>query len=347
MDNNSNTAEMSITKKKFPTALKVILIVLAVLVLIAILILASAHLLTPAVYRDFFKNASVAYDTPGIYDGAILQGYAYDAKNDVYLHTAYMQDGAASRIYIVNGKSKHNSRHVNLVCEDGERYTGHVGGIAIYNDIVFISRDGDHGVFTLSLNEIINAKSGSDIKLDIATRVDCPPSFLYADGTYLWVGEFNNDGAYTTIESHHFEVADGEENRAIVCGYLIDESIPSGLASDVPSKVLSIPNEVQGMAYLNGEWIFSASYGFAHSHLYFYEDNLNDAPDSEIEISGTNVPVWFLDNDNLKNDIKLQPMAEGIVAFDDKVYVSFESASLKYLFGNFTRGRDIYSYKVK
>lgn len=344
--NNQNTE--AVKEKKFPTFLKVILIALAVILVLTILTLAGAHFFTPIRYSEFFRSSKSAYETPGIYDGAIMQGYAYDSENDIFLHSAYMTDGeTASRIYIVDGKN-HHVRHVDLVTSDGHPYTGHVGGIAVYNDVLWMSSDDDDmALYVLSLSDIKDAKNGDDIALKDTVSVHARPSFCYSDGKYLWVGEFNNDGAYVTDEAHNFTVADGQTNRAIVCGYLIDDSSDTGLAEILPDKVLSIPNKVQGMAYHDGKWIFSTSYAFSTSHLYFYTDNTESEPDGTIEIEGVEIPAWFCDSESLEDDVELQPMAEGIAVKDGELYVSLESASLKYLFGNFTRGRDIYRYKLK
>ena len=336
------------TKKKMPVWARVILILLAVLISIVVLVLIGAHFITPKRYVGFFKDANAEYKTPGMIDGAVLQGYAYDEETNTFLHTAYMKNKSASRIYVVNGENNHEVKSVNLVYPDGKAFTGHVGGIAVYKDFVWVSKSDDqHGLWVLSLTEILAAENGADIKLTKEVTVDCAPSFCYSDGIYVWVGEFNDDGAYVTDEAHNFDVAGGALNRAIVCGYRIYEGSETGIAGETPDKVLSIPNKVQGMTKVDGKWAFSTSYGLSTSHLYFYDDVTGEMPDGSIEIDGVAIPVWFCDSENLARDVELQPMAEGIITKDGKVFVSLESASLKYLFGNFTRGRRVYSYEFK
>lgn len=335
-------------KKKMPIWARVILIVLASLIALVVLVLLGAHLITPLRYFDFFRAADTEYKTPGMMDGAVLQGYAYDEVTNTFIHSAYMKDKSASRLYIVNGENTKDVKSVKLVYPDGKAFTGHVGGVAIYKDFVWVAKsDEEYGLWVLSLQELLAAADESEIKLTKDTTVDCPPSFAYCDGTYVWVGEFNDDGAYVTDEKHNFDVAGGALNRAIVCGYLIDESSETGLASETPDKVMSIPNKVQGMTLIDGKWVFSTSYGFSTSHLYYYTDVTADAPDSSIEIDGVAIPVWFCDSENLVHDAQFQPMAEGIVTKDGKVLVSIESASQKYIFGNFTRGRHVYSYEME
>lgn len=335
-------------KKKMPIWARVILIVLAALISIVVLVLIGAHFITPIRYFDFFIDSAAEYKTPGMMDGAVLQGYAYDETTNTFLHTGYMKDKSASRIYVVDGDNTKDVKSVSLVYPDGKAFTGHVGGIAVYKDFVWVAKsDEQYGLWVLSLSEILAAEDGAEITLTKDTTVDCPPSFTYCDGTYVWVGEFNDDGAYVSDEAHNFEVAGGALNRAIVCGYLIDENSETGLASETPDKVMSIPNKVQGMTFVNGNWVFSTSYGFSTSHLCYYDDVTDETPDSSIEIDGVAIPVWFCDSESLVHDAEFQPMAEGIVTKDGKVWVSLESASLKYLFGNFTRGRRVYSYEMK
>lgn len=335
-------------KKKMPIWARVILIALAALIALVVLVLVGAHFITPLRYFDFFRASDAEYKTPGMMDGAVLQGYAYDETTNKFLHTAYMKDGSASRLYVVDGENTKDVKSVKLVYPDGKAFTGHVGGVAIYKDFVWVAKsDEQQGLWVLSLKEILAAEDGSEMKLTTDTTVDCPPSFCYSDGTYVWVGEFNDDGAYVSDEKHNFEVAGGHLNRAIVCAYLIDESSETGLKSETPDKVMSIPNKVQGMTFIDGKWVFSTSYGFSTSHLYYYTDVTEDIPDCVIDIDGVEIPVWYCDSENLVHDAQLQPMAEGIITKDGKVFVSLESASLKYLFGNFTRGRRVYSYEMK
>lgn len=335
------------TKKKMPLWARIILIVLASLIALVVLVLLGAHLITPLRYFNFFRASDTEYKTPGMMDGAVLQGYAYDEATNTFLHTAYMKDHSASRIYVVDGENTKDVKSIKLVYPDGKAFTGHVGGIAVYKDFVWVAKsDEQTGLWVLSLKEILAAEDGSEIKLTIDTTVDCPPSFCYSDGTYVWVGEFNDDGAYVSDEKHNFEVAGGALNRAIVCGYLIDEGSETGIKSETPDVVMSIPNKVQGMTYIDGKWVFSTSYGFSTSHLYYYTDVTKDTPDSSIEIDGVAIPVWFCDSENLVHDAQMQPMAEGIVTKDGKVLVSIESASMKYMFGHFTRGRHVYSYEI-
>lgn len=345
------------TKEKNKTGaivFKIIAIVLVCSILLVLLVLLSAHLFVPPIYYDFFSKAEEAYVTPGMDSKTVLQGYTYVDADEVFLHTGYMSDDSASRIYIVDANDTSKVRYVELKNSDGSAYTGQVGGIANANGFVWITKsEGDEGVWVLSLAEILKCKNGDSIKLDTLFDIHCSPAFCHADGEYLWIGEFSDDGKYKTSEKHHFNVAGGEKNKGIITLYKLDKESNTGIDGELPEKIISICDKVQGMTIIPGKSgkadriVFATSYSVSASHLIFYNDVTMNKADSKLNIDGTDIPVWFFDDENLEQDIKMQPMAEGIILKEKRIYVSFESASQKYIFGNFTRGRHVYSYKYK
>lgn len=326
--------------------LKIIGIVLASIIVLVALVLLAAHILTPVIYSDFFGAAEKAYLVPGLDSDFIQQGYTFAIDEDVFLHSGYMLGGSASRIYIVDGKDTSSVRYVELKCADGSDYTGHVGGITSSNGFLWIADNSDRDyLWSVSLKGVLECANGGSICLTERYYVDCDASFCCADGEYVWVGEFNNDGKYTTSSEHNFAVANGETNRAIVIGYKIDTSTATGISDAAPEKVLSVTNKVQGIAFAGESIVLSTSYGPSTSHLLIYKNELGKKSDSSVTIGDCEVPVWYLDADCLEKDISLQPMSEEITVRDGKIYVAFESASRKYIFGNFMRGRHVYAYE--
>lgn len=326
--------------------LKVIGIVLASIIALVALVLLAAHLLTPVIYGEFFGSAEKVYLAPGLSSDFIQQGYTFVSDENVFLHSGYMLGGGASRIYVVDGNDTKNVRYIELKCADGSDYTGHVGGITSSNGFLWIAdnSDKDH-LWSVPLKSVLECENGGSISLSERFYVDCDASFCCADGEYVWVGEFNNDGKYMTSQDHNFNVANGETNRAIVIGYRIDTGTATGISDAAPEKVLSVTNKVQGIAFVGERIVLSTSYGPSTSHLFIYKNGLDGEPDSSITLGGAEVPVWYLDADSLENDVSLQPMSEEITVRDGKIYVSFESASRKYIFGNFMRGRHVYAYE--
>jgi len=63
-------------------------------------------------------------------------------------------------------------------------------------------------------------------------------------------------------------------------------------------------------------------------------------------VDGKEVPLYYLDSANLTRRVDMPPMSEEVVCRDGKVYVLFESACTKYMFGNLIRGTHVYAYAM-
>ncbi len=326
---------------------------LVALVLIALLCI---HLFTPVVYHDFFKSAQKEYKVVGLSDGLVPQGYDYAEEEKVYLSCGYMTDGvSAGRIYITPEGDEKNSRYVELYTEEGQPYLGHTGGLTHKDDYLYLANDGDIAtgdnlVWVMSLKEVLNAENGERITLKQSFKPEVRAAFCFADEGFLFVGEFRDPEKYLTAESHQFEVSGGT-NYALICAYPYDSTSEDGLKRDaegdlVPAFCLSVTDLVQGMTRTDdGSFVLSSSYGTSSSHLRYYSDVTAGAADAMLWIGNDGVPVFFLDADVLERDVKMPPMSEELVYKDGRVYVLFESACKKYIFGNFTRGRHVYSFE--
>ncbi len=347
------------TKTKKPLWAKLLIglgIVVGAIVALVLLVLLSVHLITPLLFNDFFGEADKEYLTPGLSEGLVPQGYDYIAEKELFLMCGYMTDGvSAGRIYVTDPENAKESRYVELYTADGQPYTGHTGGITHKGNYLWLANDGqddDNCVWVMDLNEVLNAASGGKITLDKYFKPETRSAFCYADENYLWVGEFRDPEKYLTVESHHFEVSGGT-NYALVCAYPLDLNAEHGIMVNVegepyiPDLCLSLTDLVQGFTRTeDGGFVLSTSYSVKKSHLLFYSDVTKGEPDTIISIGETAVPVYFLDADVLTRDVEMPPMSEEIVVIDGDVYVLFESACKKYIFGNFTRGRHVYSYEI-
>ncbi len=333
-------------------------IVLGGLVALVAVIVLCLHLFTPLVFRDFFGNTDKEYLIPGLGDGLVPQGYAYVPEQEVYLQCGYMTDGeSASRVYVTNAKDTKDTRYIELVTADGAPYLGHTGGITAAGDFVWLANDGegeDNCVWVLSLTELLAAENGSRITLTTKFQSETRAACCFADDQYLWVGEFNDGEQYVTDASHKFTVSGGE-NFALVCAYPLDASSVYGVAFTeadgkavfTPALALSVTNKVQGFTRTPEGFALSTSYGLSTSHIYFHKDVTKGEADSSIKVNGTDVPVYFLDEDSLTHDLSAPPMTEEIFVKDGRLYVLLESACNKYIFGNLIRGRHVYSYDLE
>ena len=337
-------------------ALAIFGVVIGAIVAFVLLVLLCLHLFTPVVFNGFFSNAETEYLTPGLSDGLVPQGYAFVKDNEVYIQCGYMADGeSASRIYVTDVKNTKDSKYVELYTDDEKPYTGHTGGITSANGYVWLANDGeddDNCVWVLSLDEILAAENGGKITLKTKIHPETRAAYCYADDEYLWIGEFRDDEKYPTAENHRFDV-EGGTNYAIVCAYLLDSSTKYGIRVEdtegtvIPRFALSVTDMVQGFTHTDdGKFILSTSYGLNTSHLLFY-NVAGTRSDGILVADGHEVPVYFLDAGNLAKDVVMPPMSEEIFVKDGRVFVLFESACQKYIFGNFTRGRHIYSFNLK
>lgn len=340
------------------------IVAIPVILIALVLVLAlSIHLLTPLVFPDFFGNARTEYVTPGIYEGLVPQGYAYDEDERVYLQCGYMADGeSASRIYVTRETSDgeySNVGYVELYTADGKPYTGHTGGITSSGGFVWLANDGegdDNCVWVFSLDEIVDKAMLREepIILKTSFQPETRAACCFSDGEYLFVGEFNNSEEYCTKDTHAFKVADGEINKALVCAYKLDPSEEIGVEYTdadgekvlVPKFALSVTDLVQGFTKTPDGFAISTSYGVSFSNVYVYEDVTKFRHDEVLDVNGYAVPVYFLDNDSLTDKITMPPMSEEIFVKDGRLYILFESACQKYIFGNLTRGIHIYSYDL-
>jgi hypothetical protein len=333
---------------------KIALIALCAILAFVLLVLLLAPVVTTIIFHDFFKDAEKEFRIPGQADGMVSQGFTYLHEQKSYLQCGYMADGvSASRIYIIPEFEPEKTYYVELYTDDGTPYTGHTGGISVSGDFVFLANDGEgdaNRVWVLSIYYLLASENGSRYTMTTYFHPETRAAYCYVDGDYLWVGEFHRPVDYPTKESHTFSVSGDVEHHALICAYPLDDTSATGIKAGVPALLLSVTGQVQGMVRTeDGGFILSTSYGLSKSHLIFYKNILanQESADNALEIDGTNVPVWYLDANHLIRDLEAPPMSEEMVVRDGRVYYLTESACKKYIFGNFIRGRHVYSLPIE
>ncbi len=289
------------------------------------------------VYPAFFGNADAVFRAPGLTTGFVPQGFHYLEDQDTYLFSGYMKDHSAARIYIRDAEGK--VRFVSLMNSDGSAYDEHAGGVTVNGDYVYIP--GQMGVDVFSLANILEGDTAQMIG-KIAGEYDTDCCTFY--NGYLFVGDFYYPETYETPLSHRVTTPAGDENKAIIAVYKADASAEFGIDPQ-PVAAISIREKVQGIGFTeDGQIVLSTSYGFADSGLWFYK--LDEQRQGKLELDGREVPLYYLDSANLESSVEMPPMSEEVVCKDGKVYVLFESACTKYLYGNLIRGDQVYAYAV-
>ncbi len=302
-------------KKILKIAGKVGIIFLAGVLALFLLVWGGLNIAKFAIYSEYYSVKTNLCRNPGLGDGFVCQGICVAEEDARILVSGYMKDKSASRVYITDYED--NSYYVSLQ-KGGEKYTGHVGGIARAGDTVYIA-SGER-LYVLSLKTILNAKNGDSLDIGEGIKVNNEASFAYADEKYVYVGEFHDGGKYVT--DHPYETPDGLYH-AIVSRYSHDDLTK-------PDRVYSIRDKVQGICFTpDGKVVLSTSYGLSDSVYYIY--NENDATDSGKTLDGA--PVYYLNG--CINEIKGPAMSEGLDYYDGKIITMTESASDKYIFGKF------------
>ena len=329
-------------KKRSPG--NIALIVLAVIVGIVLLFLLAVRLYFRLPVHSYYSNSKKTFTIPGLSDGRIVQGLAYDKEADLFFITGYHTDGSASQVSIVSKESGKETKRLTLSDSDGAAYAGHVGGITVAGRYVYITDD--TGLMVYDYDDFRSAADGDSVKAKgkFSTSADngdtLAVAFTHEEGGMLYVGEFYREANYPTPDNHKITTAAGDNNPALILAFRLDDSAEYGIAPEIVSAY-SIPGLVQGMCFDGeGRFCLSTSYGPSFSHLYVY-----NAPKQEgtVTVLGQTPPLYVLDSSALAYDLKIAPMSEEIVFVDGRLYTMCEAASNKYIFGKFTSAKYCYA----
>ncbi|MBP3495122.1 MAG: hypothetical protein J6K52_02830 [Clostridia bacterium] len=328
-------------------ALKISLKVLIWVILVVLILLFLVRIGERLLFGSFFINAKAEFGTPGISHGFVQQGFDYIQDKKIFLASGYMkEDELPSRIYAFDGSGVAN--YTELLNEKGEAYTGHCGGICSYGKYVYVANGGDDdaGIDVFLLEDILNNKI---TKTKMLGSIACSrASFCYIYGGNLYTGNFHmDDSKYLSPKEYIMTTPNKDRNTAILKVYPLDEKSPFGVNPN-PKEAYSIPSKIQGMCITDdGKMIFSTSWGLTKSHLYIHDIAKARKSATTTDILGSEIPLYFFDSASLENDITAPPMAEELVYLNGRIFIMNESASAKYIFGKFTSGNHIYSYKYK
>ena len=324
-------------------ALKALIIILAGLTALVLLLLGGIRAYFRITVIEYYRNSEKSFVIPGLSDGMIHQGLAYDDESGTFYISGYRTDGAASQVSLVSKSDGKEIKRLSLSNSDGSAFTGHAGGITVYGDYVYVA--GEKGLFAFMKSDMQSASDGGSVKsvgifetssADDALKV----AFTHVEGDTIYVGEFYREENYPTPDSHKYKTAAGDGNTALMLAYKLDGDSPLGI-SDKIERAYSIPGLVQGMCFdTDGRICLSTSYAVAFSHIYIYDA---DKREGSITVLNQSVPLYVLDSSTMIGDIKLAPMSEEIVCVDGKLYTMCESATNKYIFGKFTSSNYCYA----
>lgn len=304
----------------------IMFVIIGILALILVTII-GLNIAKHFIYSDYYSIKTDICKNPGLNDGFVCQGIAVSEEDNVILVCGYMKDKSNSRIYVTDFDS--NSYYVELT-RDGEKYTGHAGGLAITGDTVYIANA--KKIYSFPLESVLSASNGDIVDIGSGTKVNTNASFVYTDEEYLYVGEFHDGGKYV-IENHEHKTADGT-HYAICTKYALNDL-------QTPVAVYTLRNNVQGICFTpQGKVVLSTSYGLTDTVYYIYD--LEGVTDSGLTFDGA--PVYYLDN--LEKEIHGPAMGEDLDFYDGKIITLTESASQKYIFGKLFGATKIVGLKI-
>lgn len=288
-------------------------------------------------YKEYSSLLKPGPVIPGLFQGAVPQGLAYFQENEWLLISSYMFDERPANLAIVSMEDKKHIKTLWLFNSDKTPHKGHVGGLAVSGKHLWIASGS--GVYSIPLRRLSLLKHNSIMPMEEFTTTNVKASFAsYSDGV-LWIGEFTSrDGTYSSPLSHHYQTTEGFINHGWICGYKLDEHTdlirPEKIIENTayPDLILSIPDEVQGMAFSGDKIILSKSYGRNNdSRIVIHKNPLTYRAHDTIQSGGdVPIPLWILGSENLIREIPAPPMTEGICLYGDFIAVLYESGSDKY-----------------
>lgn len=287
-------------------------------------------------FTSYNEKSEKFCEIPDLDTDFVPQGLAYSDYLDRVLICGYMNEGGASRVYVINPENGAQEKYITLISVDGSEYTGHCGGIATFEGNSWIV-SGSYAR-RLPLDLIKNAENGSALQFVDRFNTGTRASYANCSNGILWVGEYHKNGnTYVTEDSHHLTSPAGEKMNAWTCGYILEKGNPQGFDYNGTSKAIVAPDYVlgtesmcQGFAQLpDGRFVTSVSGQITKSELNAYKNVLELPHDTTVNISDKEVKMWFLDSTKEVSSLNAIPRSEGVDNYNGKLLVLYESGCKK------------------
>ncbi len=292
----------------------------------------SVHKVKNSIYAKMFDDLKLtpmdgSNNTPDLClpalcknDGFVPQGLAYYAEKDWFLISSYSSEKAntASVIFALDAKTGDLKATYALYNTDNTPFTGHVGGIGVSNNNLYITTD-DATVSYVPLS-LLETQNGSEKSVKFSSTADFKPYLGAAATSYLSVTD------NVLCMGNFYHTADGYEKKAsdnansIVLSYSLNgdssETEWASLTKAAP-EIYSLPNsvsKVQSAVILGSKMYLSSSYGRRNNSTYYVIDISNGT-----EIKEENIKKY-----------ECLPMMEGMAVKNNELYFITESAAYNY-----------------
>ena len=293
--------------------------------------------------KDFYAKAERLFKIPEIHAGFDAQDLFFAPEERIWLVSGYMACKGPSPILKVHEDGSYERVAVEL--PDGNIYRGHGAAVCVHGSYGYLTvKD---GYVVLHRDELMKAPHGSTVKAIAHITVPLEPAFMTIHDDTFYIGEFYHRLAYPTPADHWKDTSGGTKNPALVYAYQLNDDSPYGIDAR-GSAAYSIPGDIQGMAFTDdGRIVLSQSWGLGNSTLLVYSAPAVEAAErGTYSIDGCDVPLRFLESNNLVQTLRVPPMSEGIEAIGNRLYMINESASNLYVLGKFYQGMYALSFEV-
>ncbi|MBO4680995.1 MAG: hypothetical protein J5623_03755 [Clostridiales bacterium] len=329
---------------------KALIATVIVIVAIAVLVLVGARLFFRVPVISYYRASEKAFKIPGLFENMVPQGLDYLESEGFYLVGGYQKDGSPSRVYLIEKQTGKTKGYVLLGDKSGNGMAVHAGGLAANGDYLYVGGNEEPFVYVFKLSEVLSAGNGQIVKTlgkfdtkygDYEIRADF---MCFYDGKFF-VGEYYRDPNFPTPGTHAYNCPSGETNCALMFSYEVSGSDDSVFGLDpVACEVYSLPDKAQGIVIHDDKMWISMSYGTGKSIIACYDVFGKSA--GVFDPNAGTAELFVLYKGTLTGEFKAPPMSEEIIFVDGKMLIMCESASAKYVFGNFTGGRWCYATDV-
>ena len=295
-------------------------------------------------YKDFASIAKREYLVPGLNEGIVPQGMDVWEEKNLLLISGYFDEATntsgspSSMIVAVDLKTGEMAGKYCLKNVDGTDHLRHVGGLAVTKKNVFLANGSI--LFRIPLSQIEALGKSGELNIVEEIKVPTRASFCNYSNGVIWVGDYQDNDKHPTPEWRYMTNNDGKLYKAWTVGYKVKDTesefssenwSASTMEYATPDYVLSMTKQIQGFAFIDGQFVLSQSGGRNNnSTLLIYKNVLNNEQDASLTLNDQSVPVWFLDSGVSVRNYTILPMSEAVASYNGKLLVLFETGTKKY-----------------